>query len=186
PTRMPSPMPISPPESDWDGTSSTARCSWTRRWSAGSGFCSRVSSARCAISTGASTRMSRAPARSPAARASAPDFRRSPSTRSLAWPRPTPRPSAQARCPPSWKTPTEYGTSTGRARRCGWYDAVAVRFSVRLAGYSSIALTKLDVLDGFERLRIATAYRDPADGREWTTVPASTSVYERLEPVYEE
>jgi adenylosuccinate synthase len=80
----------------------------------------------------------------------------------------------------------EYGTSTGRPRRCGWYDAVAVHFSVRLAGYSSIALTKLDVLDGFERLLIARAYRDPADGREWTTVPASTSVYERLEPVYEE
>ena len=80
----------------------------------------------------------------------------------------------------------EYGTSTGRARRCGWYDAVAVRFSVRLAGYSGIALTKLDVLDGFERLRIARAYRDPVDGREWTTVPASTSIYERLEPVYEE
>jgi adenylosuccinate synthase len=80
----------------------------------------------------------------------------------------------------------EYGTSTGRPRRCGWYDAVAVRFSVRLAGYSSIALTKLDVLDSFERLRVARAYRDPADGREWTTVPASTSAYERLEPVYEE
>jgi adenylosuccinate synthase len=80
----------------------------------------------------------------------------------------------------------EYGTSTGRARRCGWYDAVAVRFSVRLAGYSSIALTKLDVLDGFDVLRVAAAYRDPGDGREWTTVPASTSVYERLEPVYEE
>src|SRR3970282_1684285 len=48
----------------------------------------------------------------------------------------------------------EYGTSTGRPRRCGWYDAVAVRFSVRLAGYSSIALTKLDVLDGFDRIRI--------------------------------
>ena len=80
----------------------------------------------------------------------------------------------------------EYGTSTGRPRRCGWYDAVAVRFSVRLAGYSSIALTKLDVLDDFERIRIGRAYRDPADGREWTTVPASTSVYERLEPVYEE
>ena len=78
----------------------------------------------------------------------------------------------------------EYGTSTGRARRCGWYDAVAVRFSVRLAGYSSVALTKLDVLDGFERIRLASAYRDPVDGREWTTVPASTSVYERLEPVY--
>jgi adenylosuccinate synthase len=80
----------------------------------------------------------------------------------------------------------EYGTSTGRPRRCGWYDAVAVRFSVRLAGYSSIALTKLDVLDGFERLLVARAYRDPADGHEWTTVPASTTVYERLEPIYEE
>jgi adenylosuccinate synthase len=80
----------------------------------------------------------------------------------------------------------EYGTSTGRARRCGWYDAVAVRFSVRLAGYSSIALTKLDVLDGFDSLKVAAAYRDPEEGREWATVPASTSVYERLEPVYEE
>jgi adenylosuccinate synthase len=80
----------------------------------------------------------------------------------------------------------EYGTSTGRPRRCGWYDAVAVRFSVRLAGYSSIALTKLDVLDALERIPIATAYRDPVDGRDWATVPASTSVYERLEPVYTE
>ncbi len=80
----------------------------------------------------------------------------------------------------------EYGTSTGRARRCGWYDAVAVRFSARLAGYSSIALTKLDVLDAFDRIRIGVAYRDPADGRTWSTAPASTSIYERLEPVYEE
>ncbi|MGH2456982.1 MAG: adenylosuccinate synthase, partial [Candidatus Limnocylindria bacterium] len=79
----------------------------------------------------------------------------------------------------------EYGTSTGRPRRCGWYDAVAVRFSARLAGYSAIALTKLDVLDGFERIRVATAYRDPVDGNTWSTVPASASVYERLEPVYE-
>ena len=80
----------------------------------------------------------------------------------------------------------EYGTSTGRARRCGWYDAIAVRFSVRLAGYSSIALTKLDVLDTFERIPIAHAYRDPTDGRQWQTVPASEVVYGRLEPVYEE
>ena len=80
----------------------------------------------------------------------------------------------------------EFGTSTGRPRRCGWYDSVAVRFSVRLAGYRAIALTKLDVLDGFDRIRIATAYRDPADGREWSTVPASASVYARLEPVYED
>jgi adenylosuccinate synthase len=80
----------------------------------------------------------------------------------------------------------EYGTSTGRPRRCGWYDAVAVRFSVRLAGYSSLALTKLDVLDGYPTVRLARAYHDPADGREWTTVPASTSVYQRLEPAWEE
>jgi adenylosuccinate synthase len=73
----------------------------------------------------------------------------------------------------------EYGTSTGRPRRCGWYDAVAVRFSARLAGYSAIALTKLDVLDGFEVIRIATAYRDPRDGRQWDTVPASTSASNR-------
>ena len=80
----------------------------------------------------------------------------------------------------------EYGTSTGRARRCGWYDAVAVRFSVRLAGYSSVALTKLDVLDAFERIRVCTAYRDPVTDAQWQTVPASASVYGRLEPVYEE
>jgi adenylosuccinate synthase len=63
---------------------------------------------------------------------------------------------------------------------------VAVRFSVRLAGYSSIALTKLDVLDGSERIQVCVAYRDPETGAEWTTVPASTSVYQRLEPVYQE
>jgi adenylosuccinate synthase len=80
----------------------------------------------------------------------------------------------------------EYGTSTGRPRRCGWYDAVAVRFSVRLAGYSSLALTKLDVLDAYPTIRLASAYRDPTDGTEWATVPASTSVYGRLEPAYEE
>jgi len=80
----------------------------------------------------------------------------------------------------------EYGTSTGRPRRCGWYDAVAVRFSARLAGYRAIALTKLDVLDGLAEIRIATAYRDPGNGQQWDTVPASTSAYQRLEPVYED
>jgi adenylosuccinate synthase len=63
---------------------------------------------------------------------------------------------------------------------------VAVRFSVRLAGYSAIALTKLDVLDGLPSIPICVAYRDPASGEIWETVPASTSVYERLEPIYEE
>jgi adenylosuccinate synthase len=63
---------------------------------------------------------------------------------------------------------------------------VAVRYSARLAGYRAIALTKLDVLDDFERIRLAAAYRDPAGGRQWDTVPASASAYARLEPVYEE
>ena len=80
----------------------------------------------------------------------------------------------------------EYGTSTGRPRRCGWYDAVAVAFSVRLAGYSSIVLTKLDVLDGFERIPVCVAYRDALTGDELQTVPASDVRYARLEPVYEE
>ncbi len=80
----------------------------------------------------------------------------------------------------------EYGTSTGRARRCGWYDAVAVRFSARLAGYSAIALTKLDVLDRFERLRICIGYRDPGGGDALETIPASTSAYARMAPIYEE
>jgi adenylosuccinate synthase len=80
----------------------------------------------------------------------------------------------------------EYGTSTGRPRRCGWYDAVAVRFSVRLAGYSSIALTKLDVLDGYRSIRIGVAYRNPATGEEVRTVPAATAAYARLEPIYED
>ena len=53
----------------------------------------------------------------------------------------------------------EYGASTGRPRRCGWYDAVAVRYAVRVNGLDALALTKLDVLDGLEELQICTAYR---------------------------
>ena len=53
----------------------------------------------------------------------------------------------------------EYGASTGRPRRCGWYDAVAVRYAVRVNGIDAIALTKLDVLDGLESIDICTGYR---------------------------
>ena len=80
----------------------------------------------------------------------------------------------------------EYGSSTGRPRRCGWYDAVAVRFSVRLAGYSTIALTKLDVLDGFDRVPVCVAYRDPLTGEQFRTVPTSDVLFARLQPIYEE
>ena len=54
----------------------------------------------------------------------------------------------------------EYGASTGRPRRCGWYDAVAVRYAVRINGIDSIALTKLDVLDGLDAIEICTGYSD--------------------------
>jgi len=79
----------------------------------------------------------------------------------------------------------EYGASTGRPRRCGWYDAVTVRYSASLAGYSSIALTKLDVLDDLPNIPVCVAYRDPLGG-ELTTVPASDAIYARLQPIYEE
>ncbi|MEQ8346204.1 MAG: adenylosuccinate synthase [Sneathiellaceae bacterium] len=77
----------------------------------------------------------------------------------------------------------EFGTVTGRARRCGWFDAVMVRQAVRFAGITGIALTKLDVLDGFDELRVCTGYR--LDGRELDSFPAGMSEQARVEPVYE-
>jgi adenylosuccinate synthase len=78
----------------------------------------------------------------------------------------------------------EFGTVTGRKRRCGWFDAVLVRQTVRTCGIDGIALTKLDVLDGLERLRICTAYR--LDGETLDHLPASQGGQARVEPVYEE
>jgi adenylosuccinate synthase len=77
----------------------------------------------------------------------------------------------------------EYGASTGRPRRCGWYDAVAVRYAVRINGIDSLALTKLDVLDGLDEIPICTAYR--AGGRVITEFPADGPTLGPLEPVYE-
>ena len=77
----------------------------------------------------------------------------------------------------------EFGTVTGRRRRCGWFDAVAVRQAVRTAGIDGIALTKLDVLDGFEEIRICTAYR--RGDRTYDHVPAGTTAQAEIEPVYE-
>lgn len=77
----------------------------------------------------------------------------------------------------------EYGATTGRARRVGWFDAVATRYAHQLNGFTGIAVTKLDVLDEMSTLRICTSYR--ADGERFTTVPL-TSVLARAEPEYEE
>ncbi|MGB3723821.1 MAG: adenylosuccinate synthetase, partial [Pacificimonas sp.] len=78
----------------------------------------------------------------------------------------------------------EFGTVTGRQRRCGWFDAALVRQSIAVSGVSGIALTKLDVLDTFEKLRICTGYR--VDGETYDYLPASTQAQLAAEPIYEE
>ncbi|HVP38968.1 MAG TPA: adenylosuccinate synthase, partial [Candidatus Saccharimonadales bacterium] len=78
----------------------------------------------------------------------------------------------------------EYGATTGRARRCGWFDAPAARHAVRVNGLELLAVTKLDVLEGLSPLRICRAYR--VDGRERAEMPADMEAFERAEPVYED
>ncbi len=78
----------------------------------------------------------------------------------------------------------EFGATTGRPRRCGWFDAVGVRHAVRVNGITGIALTKLDVLTGFTKIPICTAYR--CDGTLRRDFIASSKIMERAEPVYEE
>ncbi|TXG85550.1 MAG: adenylosuccinate synthase [Sphingomonadales bacterium] len=77
----------------------------------------------------------------------------------------------------------EFGTVTGRKRRCGWFDAVLVRQAIAVGGIQGIALTKLDVLDGFETLHICTGYR--LDGRTIDLLPARAADQARVEPIYE-
>ncbi len=78
----------------------------------------------------------------------------------------------------------EFGTVTGRPRRCGWFDAVLVRQAVKLGGISGLALTKLDVLDGFDRIRVCTAYS--LEGQLLHHLPAGMSAQQNVRPVYEE
>jgi adenylosuccinate synthase len=77
----------------------------------------------------------------------------------------------------------EYGAVTGRPRRCGWYDAVAVRYGVRVNGLDALALTKLDVLDGLAEIPICTAYR--CGGRTLSDFPSDLTHLAACEPVYE-
>ncbi|MGQ0566363.1 MAG: adenylosuccinate synthase [Gemmobacter sp.] len=78
----------------------------------------------------------------------------------------------------------EFGTVTGRKRRCGWFDAVLVRQTCATSGVSGIALTKLDVLDGFQTLRICTGYM--LDGARLDYLPTAANLQARVVPVYEE
>jgi len=77
----------------------------------------------------------------------------------------------------------EYGAVTGRPRRCGWFDAVAVRYGVRINGLDALALTKLDVLDGLERIEICSSYR--CGSRTLTEFPSDLGQLAACEPVYE-
>ena len=78
----------------------------------------------------------------------------------------------------------EYGTTTGRPRRCGWFDAVAARYSTRINGFTGAAITRLDVLDILPRLKICVGYK--LDGQDIDYFPATSAALERCQPVYEE
>jgi adenylosuccinate synthase len=77
----------------------------------------------------------------------------------------------------------EFGTVTGRKRRCGWFDAVILRYAARVNGLTELFVTKLDVLSGFPTLKVCTAYR--ADGETFEDFPPHQSLFHRAEPVYE-
>jgi adenylosuccinate synthase len=77
----------------------------------------------------------------------------------------------------------EFGTVTGRPRRCGWFDAVLVRQTVRTSGINGLALTKLDILDGFDEIQVCVGYR--LDGQVIDHLPAGEGAQARVEPVYE-
>ncbi|AXC49768.1 adenylosuccinate synthase [Paracoccus suum] len=78
----------------------------------------------------------------------------------------------------------EFGTVTGRKRRCGWFDAVLVRQTCAISGVNGIALTKLDVLDGFDTLKICVAY--DVDGVRYDHLPTAAALQDRAVPIYEE
>ncbi|MFH1087455.1 MAG: adenylosuccinate synthase [Chloroflexota bacterium] len=82
------------------------------------------------------------------------------------------------------ETAHEYGATTGRPRRCGWFDAVAARLTVRINGFDGIALTRLDVLDSFPSINVCVAYR--IGGRTVDQFPDTAAVLQQCEPVYQE
>ena len=79
----------------------------------------------------------------------------------------------------------EFGVTTGRPRRCGWFDAVTMKYACLVGGLTSVALTKIDVFDTFEEIKICTAYKDTRDGKIYTSYPEDVYIHKYLEPVYE-
>lgn len=79
----------------------------------------------------------------------------------------------------------EFGTTTGRARRCGWFDAVIARYSVLVNGLTDMAITKLDILNDFDEIKICIAYKDTRSGQVYSYYPTNVYLHKYLEPVYE-
>ena len=79
----------------------------------------------------------------------------------------------------------EFGVTTGRPRRCGWFDAVIMKYAVLVGGLTSVALTKIDVFDSFDEIKICTAYKDTRNGKIYTSYPTDVFIHKYLEPVYE-
>jgi adenylosuccinate synthase len=79
----------------------------------------------------------------------------------------------------------EFGTTTGRARRCGWFDAVIAKYSVQVNGLDGLAITKLDVFDGMPELKICVAYKHRLTGKQFTHFPSQLDALKNAEPVYE-
>jgi adenylosuccinate synthase len=79
----------------------------------------------------------------------------------------------------------EFGVTTGRPRRCGWFDAVTMKYACLVGGLTSIALTKIDVFDKFDEIKICTAYKDKRDGRIYNSYPTDVYIHKYLEPIYE-
>ena len=79
----------------------------------------------------------------------------------------------------------EYGVTTGRPRRCGWFDAVTMRYAVLVGGLTTVALTKVDVFDQFDEIKVCTAYKDTRNGKIYKSYPTDVYMHKYLEPVYE-
>ena len=79
----------------------------------------------------------------------------------------------------------EFGVTTGRPRRCGWFDAISAKYAVLVGGLSEVALTKLDVLDSFDEIKVAIAYKNKKTGEIVTQYPTNVYTHEDFEPVYE-
>lgn len=79
----------------------------------------------------------------------------------------------------------EFGVTTGRPRRCGWFDAITMKYAVLVGGLTSVALTKIDVFDTFDEIKICTAYKDTRNGKIYNHYPTDVFIHKYLVPVYE-